>query len=536
MNIANIPREEIETLQASPLGRKLGNIHTWQEEQFYTVVSHVYKLPFRQISPNDVDKELFHQKQEFFVRNGQIPIRRFADIMVVTECEPWDEKRLQDLLQEFEIGIKRVLISPRNFNTLLGILSRYQPQAKKGPEFSLEEHQFFPNMAWDGRELNQIFHEIVRRADLMGASDIHLEPAEGHMRIRYRVHGNLLVQRKLTSREGEEVLKSLKMDARLLASTSGNFQSSRIRCTLPHHKTIDLRVEIAPVVDGESVVMRLLDFQSINRTIDQLNLPEDYRPQLMDSISKASGLVIVTGPTGSGKTTTLYTILQHLNAKDTKVITIEDPVEYRIQGFSQIQIDEGKGITFPMAIRSCMRQDPDIMLVGEIRDEETAKLAVAAAETGHLVFSTLHTNNAIETLSRLDRLGVDRYQLQTLIRLVVAQRLVGVLCPTCRTGREIKDFEKQLLLQLGIPFDPNHIVYEKRGCTHCNGVGTVGRTAVYSFFSPSEKVRELMGTDCPILDIIKVAKEEGFRPVLNNALLLWLEGKASFSEVHALAD
>jgi type II secretory ATPase GspE/PulE/Tfp pilus assembly ATPase PilB-like protein len=295
-------------------------------------------------------------------------------------------------------------------------------------------------------------------------------------------------------------------------------------------------VEVFPTVDGESVVMRLLDFKSIDRTLEQLNLPSEYYPQLLDSISKTSGLVIVTGPTGSGKTTTLYTVLQHLNSKDSKIITIEDPVEYRIRGFSQIQIEPDKGITFPNSIRSALRSDPDVMLVGEVRDEETAKLAVAAAETGHLVFTTLHTNNAIETLSRLDRLGVDRYQLQTLIRLVIAQRLVGVLCPSCKTGREAKEHERQLLNQFNIPCQPGHIVYEKRGCTRCNGVGTIGRTAVYSFFSPSEAVRELMGTDCPILDIIRKAKEGGFKTVLEHALKLWLDGTASFSEVHALAD
>ncbi len=395
---------------------------------------------------------------------------------------------------------------------------------------------FFPNAAWDNVETPQIFHEIVRRADLMRASDIHLEPAEGEMRIRFRVHGNLLVQRKLTARDGEEVLKALKLEARLLTSTSGTFQSSRIRTTLPHGKTLDLRVEVSPTVDGESVVMRLLDFKSIDRTIEQLNLAPSYHSQLLESISKTSGLIIVTGPTGSGKTTTLYTILQHLNNKDTKIITIEDPVEYRIRGFSQIQIDHEKGITFPTSIRSCMRLDPDIMLIGEVRDEETAKLAVAAGETGHLVFTTLHTTNAIETLSRLDRLGVDRYQLQTLIRLVIAQRLVGVLCPSCKTGREMKPYEQELLTELNFAFDPGQIVYEKRGCAQCNGVGTVGRAAVYSFFSPSPAIRELMGTDCPILDIIKRAKEEGFKTIMENALLFWLEGTAAFSEVHALED
>jgi type II secretory ATPase GspE/PulE/Tfp pilus assembly ATPase PilB-like protein len=225
-----------------------------------------------------------------------------------------------------------------------------------------------------------------------------------------------------------------------------------------------------------------------------------------------------------------------LNAKDVKIITIEDPVEYRVNGFSQIQIENDKGITFPTAIRSCMRLDPDVMLVGEVRDDETAKLAVAAAETGHLVFTTLHTNNAIETLSRLDRLGVDRYQLQTLIRLVVAQRLISVLCPHCKTARELKQYEKDLLNKLKVPYDPAQIVYEKRGCSHCRGVGTSGRTAVYSFFSPTDAIREMMGTDCPILDIIKAAKAGGFKTVMENALEFWLKGVSSFSEVHALED
>ena len=535
MNLINAPEDAIARLQNHPAARALGSIHAWSEDQFYAVAARAYNLPYRHITMADVHAEFFHRHQAFFIRNGQIPLRRLPDVLVVTDCEPWDEKRLQDLLQEFELGVKRILLTHRNYDELLGSLSRYQPAAPQKvatPEAGL----FFPNAAWDNVEPGQIFHEIVRRADLMKASDIHLEPTEGCLRIRLRVHGNLLVQRKLALREGEEVLKALKLEARLLASSVGSFQSSRVRLALPHGKTLDLRVEVLPTVDGEAVVMRLLDFKSIDRTLEQLNLPPEYYRELLDSIGKTSGLIIVTGPTGSGKTTTLYTILQHLNSPESKIITIEDPVEYRIRGFSQIQIEPEKGITFPNAIRSCLRQDPDIMLVGEVRDEETAKLAVAAAETGHLVFSTLHTNNAIETLSRLDRLGVDRYQLQTLIRLVVAQRLVGVLCPSCKTKREVKPHELELLAELEIPCRAGHIVYEKRGCTRCNGVGTTGRTAVYSFFSPSEAVRELMGTDCPILDIIRKAKEEGFKTVIEHALKLWLEGVAAFSEVHALAD
>ncbi len=476
MNLLNAPRETIEQIRSHPAARNLGSVENWSEEQFYAVLAHAYDLPFRRITMAEIDANAFHRHQAFFIRNGQIPIKRLPDMLVVTECEPWDKKRLQDLLQEFELGIKRVLITQRNYDELLGGLSRYKPEAPRIVE-PAETPVFFPNAAWENAD---VFHEIVRRADLMRASDIHLEPSEGYVRIRFRVHGNLLVQRRLTLREGEEVIKSLKLEARLLASSVGTFQSSRVRLSLPHGKTLDLRVEVFPTVDGESVVMRLLDFKSIDRTLEQLNLPAEYYSQLLDSISKTSGLVIVTGPTGSGKTTTLYTVLQHLNSKD--------------------------------------------------------KLAVAAAETGHLVFTTLHTNNAIETLSRLDRLGVDRYQLQTLIRLVIAQRLVGVLCPSCKTGREAKEHERQLLNQFNIPCQPGHIVYEKRGCTRCNGVGTIGRTAVYSFFSPSEAVRELMGTDCPILDIIRKAKEGGFKTVLEHALKLWLDGTASFSEVHALAD
>lgn len=532
MNLLNAPRETIERIRNHPAARHLGSVENWSEEQFYAVLAHAYDLPFRRITMAEIDANAFHRHQAFFIRNGQIPIKRLPDMLVVTECEPWDKKRLQYLLQEFELGIKRVLITQRNYDELLGSLSRYKPESPRIVE-PAETPVFFPNAAWENAD---VFHEIVRRADLMKASDIHLEPSEGYLRIRFRVHGNLLVQRRLTLREGEEVIKSLKLEARLLASSVGTFQSSRVRLSLPHGKTLDLRVEVFPTVDGESVVMRLLDFKSIDRTLEQLNLPAEYYSLLLDSISKTSGLVIVTGPTGSGKTTTLYTVLQYLNSKDSKIIAIEDPVEYRIRGFSQIQIEPDKGITFPNSIRSALRSDPDVMLVGEVRDEETAKLAVAAAETGHLVFTTLHTNNAIETLSRLDRLGVDRYQLQTLIRLVIAQRLVGVLCPSCKTGREAKEHERQLLNQLNIPCQPGHIVYEKRGCTRCNGVGTIGRTAVYSFFSPSEAVRELMGTDCPILDIIRKAKEGGFKTVLEHALKLWLEGTASFSEVHALAD
>jgi len=534
MNLSTVPKEELEKLQNQPTAKKLGPIYGWSEEQFYTVVAHTNRIPFREIRIEEVDAETFHQKQEFFIRASQIPLKRYPDVLIVSESEPWDERKLQELIQEFEAGVKRVLISTKNYDHLLGQLTYRKPVETK---VEVEKtHVFFPNSAWDNVEESRILLEIIRRADLMGASDIHLEPGEGYMRIRFRVHGNLLVQRKLAVRQGEEVMKSLKLEAHLLSSQTGTFQSSRIRTPLPHGKTIDLRVEVSPSVDGDSIIMRLLDPKSINRSLDNLNLPTAYYPILMDTISKTSGLIIVTGPTGSGKTTTLYTVLQHLNEKSTKLITIEDPVEYRVAGLSQIQIEVDKGVTFAAALRSAMRMDPDTILVGEVRDEETAKLAVAAAETGHLVFTTLHTNNAIETLSRLARLGVDRYQLQTLMRLVVAQRLIGVLCPHCKTAREIKGYEKNVLNRLNISCPQDQVVYEKRGCGHCNGVGTVGRTAVYSFFAPNDDIREMLGTDCPILDIIKKAKEGGFKTVMENALHFWLQGTASFSEVHSLED
>jgi type II secretory ATPase GspE/PulE/Tfp pilus assembly ATPase PilB-like protein len=534
MNLSTVPKEELEKLQNQPTAKKLGPIYGWSEEQFYTVVAHTNRIPFREIRIEEVDAETFHQKQEFFIRASQIPLKRYPDVLIVSESEPWDERKLQELIQEFEAGVKRVLISTKNYDHLLGQLTYRKPVETK---VEVEKtHVFFPNSAWDNVEESRILLEIIRRADLMGASDIHLEPGEGYMRIRFRVHGNLLVQRKLAVRQGEEVMKSLKLEAHLLSSQTGTFQSSRIRTPLPHGKTIDLRVEVSPSVDGDSIIMRLLDPKSINRSLDNLNLPTAYYPILMDTISKTSGLIIVTGPTGSGKTTTLYTVLQHLNEKSTKLITIEDPVEYRVAGLSQIQIEVDKAVTFAAALRSAMRMDPDVILVGEVRDEETAKLAVAAAETGHLVFTTLHTNNAIETLSRLARLGVDRYQLQTLMRLVVAQRLIGMLCPHCKTAREIKGYEKNVLNRLNISCPQDQVVYEKRGCGHCNGVGTVGRTAVYSFFAPNDDIREMLGTDCPILDIIKKAKEGGFKTVMENALHFWLQGTASFSEVHSLED
>ena len=534
MHLTDIPKEALERIQSHPLARKLGPVNSWSEEQMCTVLAHVYRLPYLDIKPEEVDAATFHRKQSFFIRAGQIPIRLFPDIIAVTECEPWDERKLQDLIQEFELGVKRVLISTRNYDYLLSRLTHYRTEVAAVTKNN--GGAFFSNLAWDNVEESRILQEIIRRADLMGASDIHLEPEEGYLRVRFRVHGDLLVQRKLSLRQGEEVMKSLKLDAHLLNSQSGAIQSSRIRSQFPHNKTIDLRVEVSPTIDGDTVVMRLLDPKSINRSLDDLNLPPDYYSVLTQNIRKSSGLIILTGPTGSGKTTTLYTVLQHLNEKDVKIITIEDPVEYRVSGISQIQIEPDKGITFPNAIRSCLRMDPDLMLVGEVRDKETAKLAVSAAETGHLVFTTLHTNNAIEILNRLDGLSVDRHQLQTLVRVVVAQRLIGVLCPQCKTAREIKDYEKTVLEGLNIRFDPAKVVYDKRGCSRCNGIGTIGRTAVYSLFVPDAGIREMMGTHCPIMDIINAAKARGFKTVMENAMENWLRGEACFSEVHALED
>ena len=329
---------------------------------------------------------------------------------------------------------------------------------------------------------------MFRNSIEMRASDIHIEPFEKEIRIRYRIDGELQTVNTLGIESLAPLVARIKILAGLNIAEKRVPQDGRI-ITRVGNNDVDLRVSILPVVSGEKIVIRILNRSSYKLGKEHLGMNENNLNKLKNIISNPHGIVLVTGPTGSGKSTTLYTVLNELNSDDVNIVTIEDPVEYTLDGINQVNVNSKSGMTFASGLRSILRQDPDIVMIGEIRDEETAQIAIKAAITGHLVLSTLHTNDSASSITRLIDMGIEPYLVSTSICGVIAQRLVRRICPNCKEAYEATDYEKKILIG---NIEENLILYKGQGCGQCNGTGYLGRIGVYEIMDITRKHRDLI--------------------------------------------
>ncbi|SCK00867.1 Type II traffic warden ATPase [uncultured Clostridium sp.] len=329
---------------------------------------------------------------------------------------------------------------------------------------------------------------MFRNSIEMRASDIHIEPFEKEIRIRYRIDGELQTINTLGIESLAPLVARIKILSGLNIAEKRIPQDGRI-ITRVGNNEVDLRVSILPVVSGEKIVIRILNRSSYKLGKERLGMNENNLNKLKNIISNPHGIVLVTGPTGSGKSTTLYTVLNELNSDDVNIVTIEDPVEYTLDGINQVNVNSKSGMTFASGLRSILRQDPDIVMIGEIRDEETAQIAVKAAITGHLVLSTLHTNDSASSITRLIEMGIEPYLVSTSICGVIAQRLVRRICPYCKKSYEATDYEKKILIG---NIEENLTLHKGQGCGHCNGTGYLGRIGVYEIMNITRRHRDLI--------------------------------------------
>ena len=361
------------------------------------------------------------------------------------------------------------------------------------------------------------------------AADIHVEPFEHDFKIRYRVDGALYEMKAPDVKMAPAIISRIKILANLNISERRIPQDGRIALTVAG-KPVDLRVSCLPTAHGESVVMRILDQSATSLDLENVGLPEDVYEQITLDIEKPNGIFIVTGPTGSGKTTTLYSILRRINQIDTKLLTAEEPVEYNVDGIVQVPIDPKAGNTFAKVLRAFLRQDPDVMMIGEIRDLETAEIAIQAALTGHFVFSTLHTNDAAGAVTRFVDMNVAPYLLSSTLEGVLGQRLVRTCCKECKVGYEPDD-EALERIELtrdqigGRPF------YFGKGCKTCNGTGYKGRKAVVEYLRMSNPLRELVNNRAPTLILREKARELGMRTMREHGIQAILDGYTTVDEV-----
>ena len=374
----------------------------------------------------------------------------------------------------------------------------------------------------------RLMNRILARAVQMGASDIHLEPFREFMRVRYRIDGVLYERLKIPSRHQGAVVSRVKVLSKLNIAEKRLPQDGRIRLKVGP-KDVDIRVSTLPTAFGERVVLRLLDQTTLFRGLQDIGMSPDTYGTVERLIHKTQGMILVTGPTGSGKTTTLYAALDRINQPGRNIITIEDPIEYQINGISQIPVNPKIGMTFANGLRSIVRQDPDVILVGEIRDLETAEIAIHAALTGHLVFSTLHTIDAASAVTRLIDMGIEPFLVTSSVEAIIAQRLVRTICPHCR---EPYSPPRALLEELGLDPDRDGEVYFRgTGCDSCMGTGYLGRTGIYELFLCDDEMGKVITRTSDAGEIRKMAVQRGMRRLVEDGVLKIREGITTPEEV-----
>lgn len=389
-----------------------------------------------------------------------------------------------------------------------------------------EESQELANEAVENAPIVILIRKIIEQAVRQRASDIHIEPLETKIRVRYRIDGVLQNVGSYQTNLLSAIITRIKIIGGMDISEKRKPQDGRITHQVDRQE-YDIRVSMLPTVFGEKVVMRLTSKQSLTKDKKQLGFSEEELHKFNQIFANPNGIILVTGPTGSGKSTTLYTALSELNKEDVNIITVEDPVEANIEGINQVQVNPKADMTFANALRSILRQDPDIIMIGEIRDEETARIAVTASITGHLVVSTLHTNSAAASITRLTDMGIEPYLIADSVVGVIAQRLARKLC-SCKTMRKATEREKKLL---GLDTGREVQVYEPKGCPLCNETGYRGRTGVYEIMPISSRIRNMISIKGNTDEIQKTAMEEGMVTLKASMLRHVLEGTTSLDEM-----
>ncbi len=376
----------------------------------------------------------------------------------------------------------------------------------------------------------KLVNGILINAIKTGASDIHIEPYENSLRVRYRVDGVLFNAMNLPLKIKNPITSRLKIMSKLDIAERRLPQDGRIKLRLGKKKEIDFRVSVLPCLFGEKTVMRILDKGNLQVDLTRLGFEEEALKKFMDVLSKPYGMILVTGPTGSGKTTTLYSALNYLNKPGINIMTAEDPVEYNFQGMNQVQVKEEIGLTFASALRAFLRQSPDIILVGEIRDFETAEIAVKAALTGHLVLSTLHTNDAPSSISRLLNMGIEPFLVSASLLLIAAQRLARKICPECKQEEKVP---VAALMQLGFSEEEANSAkcYKGKGCSVCNGSGYKGRIALYEIMPVGPEIKEMVLEGASGDELKKTAIRLGMKSLRMSGLTKVTEGVTSIEEI-----
>ena len=536
-------QKALEAQQASQekLGRLLVNLGYVSEDDMVQILSKQLGIPYLPLSeysetpPLEINFNLkFMQHHKFF------PLELNENELSVVMADPLDVATIDAL--KLVSGCDEIKVCLGKESEIQAAFERYygaggstmekiiEGISEEDLQYVTDEHDEDENQLRDMAQeapVIKLVNLIISKAVQDNASDIHLESFENQLKVRYRIDGILYDSESPPKRLQAAIISRIKIMAEMNIAERRLPQDGRIRIRVMGKK-IDLRVSTIPTIHGESVVMRILDRSNTLMDLADFGFPDKTRNQFEALIRKPHGIVLVTGPTGSGKTTTLYGALNKLNSPDKKIITVEDPIEYQLPGVNQIQVKAKIGLTFASGLRSIVRQDPDIIMVGEIRDLETAEIAIQSALTGHMVFSTLHTNDAPGAITRLLDMGVEHYLAASCLEGVLAQRLVRVICPDCK---ERVFLDKRAVKAMGVNDSAELNIYKGRGCRECNFTGYRGRIGIYELLIIDENIRQLILAKTSSAIIRRKAIEQGMRTLRDDGWDKVRQGITTVEEV-----
>ncbi|MDX6503335.1 MAG: type pilus assembly protein PilB [Gaiellaceae bacterium] len=535
--IITVPELEAALEEKDRTGVRVGDIliaHGWATKTDVTrSLAEQYSLDFVDIEHEELSPDVRDLLTERVMRQCRaLPIRYLAkNLALVAVTDPTDIAALDNVKLALGVNLKFCIADPQALETAIDklfrrpVLRAIEPDAIADAEQDEREELDLDDPAPAVSLVNQILAQAIHDR----ASDVHFEPHDRELVVRARIDGVTRELVNVPKTMQAAVLSRLKVMAKLDIADKRIAQDGRVAVRLGG-EAIDLRVAVLPVAHGEKVVCRILRRASVRVSLPDLGMTEAAAKAFRRAVEQPFGCVLTCGPTGAGKTTTLYAALDHLNDPGRVLVTIEDPVEYELAGASQVQVNPRAGLTFSTGLRTILRSDPDVLLVGEIRDLETAEIAMQAAMTGHLVLSTVHAHSAASALSRLENIGVEPHVLASSINCIVGQRLVRVLCSRCRTQAPATPEE---LAELGLAAEQNVVLARPEGCTHCSGTGYHGRMAIYEVLPLTPAIRKLVGESAEVVHEAAVA--EGMVTLRQDGLRLAFAGVTSLDEVRRVA-
>lgn len=521
------------------LGKILVRKGILTEQQLMETLEFTLGIPQVQLSKMNIDPEAVKLLPPQIIRLHRIlPISRRKNILTLAMVDPLNHQAIDDVRMATNLDVVPVLAGEKDIDTAIRqyLAFRLDPGMEKilgelnleSRNTSLKHKESQPFRIDEDAPIIRMVNSILVQAVQGRCSDIHIEPQEADLRVRFRVDGELYEVLTLPTVSQAAVVSRIKITSNMDIAEKRIPQDGRFRMEV-EGREVDFRVSTLPTINGEKVVLRILDRANALNRVEQLGLSSDNKEIILRLSRHPHGMVLVTGPTGSGKTTTLYSLLGEINSIDKNIITLEDPIEYGLPGINQVQTNPKAGLTFASGLRSILRQDPDVIMVGEIRDHETAQLAVQAALTGHLVLSTLHTNSAAGTIARLTDMGIEQFLLSSSLAGVVSQRLVRQLCSNCRQKYLL---DEETACRLGIEEESGQEFYRPMGCNMCRQLGYGGRIALHEIMMLGPKVRELINRGENSEDVIEqVAIEEGMTTIKKDGILKAKQGLTSIEEV-----